>query len=369
MNILVITQDYPDRFKDHYTFVKQLVDEFAKQGHRCFVIAPYSISSNKRLYKAREYDGTVMVYRPNYISFSDLKLSGFRPSAFFRQKAIHTAVKWLPVRPDVVYCHFWVSAIEAFSFAKKYNIPVFVASGESSITPFFDGQFFPEEIKSVVKGVICVSSKNKNESIELGLTTEDKCLVRPNAVNSSLFRKLDKQKCRKDLGFPEDAFIVSFVGAFVERKGANRVSAAIKSITGKRVYSIFIGQGSVAPECDNVLFKGPLRHESIPQYLNASDVFVLPTLREGCCNAIVEAMSCGLPIISSNLSFNWDVLDDRNSILIDPESINSIAEAIKKLRDDEQLRAQMSECSLEKARSLTIDQRAKGIIDFITSRL
>ena len=369
MNVLVITPDYPDRFKDHYTFVKQLVDEFARQGHNCYVIAPYSISNNKRLYKKKELDGQVMVYRPNYLSFSNLNIWGFRPSAFFRQIAINTALKWLPVKPDVVYCHFWVSAIEAYPFAKKYNIPVIVASGESSITPFFEGQAFPEEIKSVVRGAICVSSKNKNESILLGLTTEDECLVKPNAVNSALFRKLNKLTCRKELGFPEDAFIICFVGAFVERKGANRVSSAIMSLTGEPVYSIFIGQGSVAPECSNILFNGPLRHETIPMYLNASDAFVLPTLREGCCNAIVEAMSCGLPIISSNLPFNWDVLDDSNAILIDPNDIGSIAEAIRRLRDDKQLRLRMAEASLEKSKSLTIDQRAKGIMDFISSRI
>jgi glycosyltransferase involved in cell wall biosynthesis len=117
------------------------------------------------------------------------------------------------------------------------------------------------------------------------------------------------------------------------------------------------------------LYKGPLRHEAIPNYLNASDVFVLPTLREGCCNAIVEAMSCGLPIISSNLSFNLDVLDNTNSILIDPNDIDAIAVAIKKLRDDKELRRQMSEASLKKAKELNIYQRAKDIISFISLKM
>ena len=70
MNILIITPDYPDRYKVHYPFVKQLVDEFARQGHRCFVNVPYSITKNKRFYPAKEFDGNVMVYRPNYLSFS-----------------------------------------------------------------------------------------------------------------------------------------------------------------------------------------------------------------------------------------------------------------------------------------------------------
>ena len=96
---------------------------------------------------------------------------------------------------------------------------------------------------------------------------------------------------------------------------------------------------------------------------------MLPTLAEGCCNAIVEAMSCGLPIISSNLSFNWDVLDDNNSIMVDPNDVNAIAKAIEQLRDDKELRSRMAASSLEKAKSLTIDQRARGIIDFLITKM
>lgn len=368
MNILVITPDYPNRYKVHYPFVKQLVDEFARQGHKCTVIAPYSITKNMRLYLAKEYDGEVMVYRPNHLSFSNLKIGKVRLSDLFRRRAIKRATKWLPVKPNVVYCHFWECAIEAYSYAKSENIPLFVATGESSITAINTSGSVTSEMSDFIKGVICVSSKNKEESIKLGLTTEDKCLVKPNAVNSELFKKLDKTECRKKLGLPQDAFIVSFVGAFIERKGVLRVANAIKQLNGESVYSCFIGRGAQNPDCENILHKGGLRHEEIPTYLNASDVFVLPTLAEGCCNAIVEAMSCGLPIISSNLPFNWDVLDDSNSIMIDPNDVGAIANAIVTLRDDKKLRRRMADASLAKAQSLTIDQRAKNIIDFIKSR-
>lgn len=369
MNILIVTPDYPDRYKVHYPFVKQLVDEFARQGHQCYVIAPYSITNNKRFYKAKEYDGEVMVYRPNHLSFSNLKIGKLRLSDFFRRKAIKRATKWLPVRPDVVYCHFWGCAVEAYPYARLKNIPLFVATGESSISAFNTSGLANAEMRDYINGVICVSSKNKEESVSLGLTTPDKCLVSPNSVNSDLFKKLDKSECRRKLGISEDKFVVSFVGAFINRKGTNRVSEAISSIKGESVYSIFIGKGDQEPMCDNILFKGRLLHEQIPVYLNASDVFVLPTLAEGCCNAIVEAMSCGLPIISSNLPFNWDVLDESNSIMIDPKDVDSIAKAIQKLRDDKQLRDRMATSSLKKAESLTIDQRAKAIIDFMIQKM
>lgn len=118
-----------------------------------------------------------------------------------------------------------------------------------------------------------------------------------------------------------------------------------------------------------MLFDGRLLQQDIPVYLNAADVFVLPTLAEGCCNAIIEAMACGLPIISSNLPFNWDVLNDKNSILIDPNNIKQIADAIQRLRDCPELRFKMSEEALKTARELTIDKRAMRIIEFINNKI
>lgn len=369
MNILIITPDYPDKYKVHYPFVKQLVDEFARQGHRCFVIAPYSVTKNKRFYPAKEYDGNVMVYRPNHLSFSNFKIGKLKLSDFFRGRAIQRATKWLPVKPDVVYCHFWKCAIEAYPYASPNRLPLFVATGESSIASFFDGATFPKQVSDYIKGVICVSSKNKDESIALGLTTAEKCMVSPNSVNSSIFKKKNKAECRKKLGISEDKFVISFVGAFINRKGSKRVSDAIGSLKGEPVYSLFVGKGDQEPTCENILFKGRLPHEEVSVYLNASDAFVLPTLAEGCCNAIVEAMSCGLPVISSDLPFNWDVLDESNSIMIDPNDVGAIAGAIAKLRDDITLRDNMSAASLDKAQSLTIDQRAKGIVKFIIAQM
>lgn len=369
MNILVITPDYPDKYKVLYPFVKQLVDEFAEQGHNCSVIAPYSVTKYKRFYPFVEKDGDVTVYRPNHLSFSNIKIGNFSPSLYFRQKAINRALKQLPVKPDVVYCHFWECGLEGYQYAKKYGISLIVASGESNISVLLKNKRVPTDFKDVVNGVVCVSSKNKEESVALGLTAEEKCFVKPNAVNSSLFKKQDKTECRKRLGFPQEAFIVSFVGAFIERKGVKRVADAIKQISGETVYSCFIGRGAQDPDCDHVLFKGGLRHEDIPVYLNASDAFVLPTLAEGCCNAIVEAMSCGLPIISSNLPFNWDVLDETNSIMIDPMDISTIKDAIVRLRDDKQLRTEMAARSLAKAQELTIDKRAEGIIEYIKQQI
>jgi hypothetical protein len=103
------------------------------------------------------------------------------------------------------------------------------------------------------------------------------------------------------------------------------------------------------------LFKGRLPHALVPEYLSCSDVFVLPTLAEGCSNAIVEAMACGLPIISSNLPFNTDILDESNAILIDPMKVEEIAKAIQVLRLNAKIKEKYIENSIEKVKRLSIE--------------
>jgi teichuronic acid biosynthesis glycosyltransferase TuaC len=364
MNICIISYDYPDKNRSVFPFVKQLVEEWVRQGHNCCVIAPYSITNNKKLCKLREDidggNGKYVILRPIFVSCSNLKIMGFSPSLYFHKLAVHFAFKYLPFELDVIYGHFWNSGIEGYSFAKEHNLPLYVASGESVIPSFH----FKKAFSEYLSGCVCVSTKNKDESIERGLTTENKCIVLPNAIDSSLFFAKDKTECRKKVGLPENVFIIAVVGWFNERKGTKRVSEAINMIKTQKVYSVFIGSGKDTPDCSNILFLGSLSHSKIPDYLNAADVFVLPTLNEGCCNAVIEAMACGLPIISSNLPFNWDVLDNTNSILIDPNDISQISNAIMLLYNNKKLRSELRRASLKKVSELTIDKRAQTIIDF-----
>lgn len=372
MNICFITQRYPGAHNTtDYAFVKQLVDAIAKLGNCCYVLAPFNITHYRSFSRIKEEysigEGSVTVYRPGYLSFSTWHLGKFSPTSWFYKKAIKKALRLLKVRPDFMYGHFWSSAFDGYEFARKRNIPLFVASGESEITESFSFNRGWEEFAEYVRGVICVSSKNREESIRLGLTTDNKCGVFPNAINAELFHKYNKEVCRKKLCIPDNCFIVAFVGWFNERKGSQRLSAAIDQL--EDVKSFFIGKGELEPKCEGILYKGALPHEEIPIYLGAADCFVLPTLHEGCCNAVIEAMACGLPVVSSNLPFNWDVLDDTNSILIDPRNIDEMANAISTLKENKEKRNQLAEGALKKAEDLTIDKRAKAIMEFIKDKI
>lgn len=374
MNICIVSGGYPYKKINDFIFVKQLVNEFAEQGHSCFVVSPFSITRYKCFNKTVEIQkfksgGQVVLIRPNYLSFSMFRIGRFCPTVFFQKQALKKAFKMLPIIPDVVYAHFWSSAISAYEYARGNNIPLFVASGESSIPKPPNNISYQASFGDYISGVICVSPKNKEESINLGLTSDDKCVVLPNAIDKKKFYKMEKEVCRRKYGYPENAFIIAFVGWFSNRKGSNRVAEAIKKLNNPNIYSIFVGNGPDEPVCSNILFKGNVRHSDLCPLLNCADVFVLPTLAEGCCNAIVEAMACGLPVISSDLPFNDDILDDYNSIRINSNSVDEIAFAINKLYNDSRLREKMAKASLKKVSNLTIDKRAMAILQFVETHI
>ncbi len=380
-SICILSVGYPTPTDPFFAFVEQIALALSDEGLRVYVISPQSIVKHwvrgKELHpRFRHYNFDnqkpgIFVYQPYNISFGNHFV---RISNFFRALSIRSAFNKLPEKPTVCYGHFWHSAKWIYPFARDKNIPLFVACGESNV--IMENPYNAKKIKDFldyVKGVICVSSKNKDESIKAGFTDGSNCVVIPNAINPRLFYKKDKNALREQYGYSKDDFIVAYCGAFEHRKGSIRLSHAIDSLTDFDIKSFFIGKGLdyrlEEPNCKGILFKGSLGHDLLPDYLNMADVFCLPTLQEGCCNAIIEALACGLPVVSSDRSFNYDILNENNSILVDPMDESAIAEALRQLYMDKKQRIMLSEGALSTAKGLTIEVRANRILQFITERM
>ena len=380
-HICIISPGYPTEGNPYYTFVDQLVCALADMGIRCTVIAPQSATkillkrapkNPKKWVKLTKHGNEVNIYQPLMYTISDIRVFNYDiGETFFEltfEKAVRPVFNSLQDKPNILYGHFWNCGIIAAKIAYENKLPAFVATGECDIKILEKNKDTKTKaIIDSIKGVISVSSENKEESIKLGLVDENKVSVIPNAIDHDRFYKMNKSEMRKELGFSKDDFIVIFVGWFIERKGPQRVAEALRELSG--VKSIFIGSGEQYPNCENILFCGRVAHENVAKYLNCADVFVLPTLAEGCCNSIIEAMACSLPIVSSDLSCNDDILKQEYSIRVDPTNIKQIAEAIYYIKEHPFERIKMSEAALIAAGEFTIEERARKIWSFMVSKL
>jgi glycosyltransferase involved in cell wall biosynthesis len=99
---------------------------------------------------------------------------------------------------------------------------------------------------------------------------------------------------------------------------------------GYKLKGIFIGRGPLEPSSEVCAFRGHVPHENLPIWLNAADVFCLPTKAEGNCNAINEAMSVGLVTVTSDIpDVSHQVFEYTGKVLVDPYCFESIKQGLK----------------------------------------
>ena len=384
MNICIVAPRYPYNDNMEFVFVKRLVDEWAKLGHTCVVVTFFSLTTYWRgriSFRPYQYQycvspgSIVQVYHPRTISLGTIAINRVSLSSWINSLVFKRLMAKKGLSFDFMYCHFFSSALCVYKYARNNDIPLFVATGESEIPKQFKpfDKFKIEDFRNYTKGVIAVSSKNKKEAVERNLIEIEKCKVFPNGTDLDIFHPMDRQECRNRLNLPQDAFIVSCVGFICERKGQNRLLDAVRKLHDKKVKLLILGKEakveSFALEGEEILFKGAVMNQELPTYLCASDVFCLPTRAEGCCNAVIEALACGLPVISSDLPFNWDVLDNSNSVLVNPDKVEEIISALMKLRDDKELRTLLSEGALSKSTDLSLSERASSILSFVQDQI
>lgn len=384
MKIALISGGYPTPQLQFLVFVQQLVEQLIDLGVEVTVIAPQSIDHNivhkepmlpyKKLYKTKK-GKEYIVYRPKYFSFGDRGGLFGIISRWTKRKGIFDALRNIDF--DCIYTHFWENALPVYNYCLVTNTPLFVACGEgdNALEIMIEKKSLSEllKLKKSVTGVISVSTENKRKCIEFNLANENNISVFPNCVDDTIFFPKRNDEVREKLGVKDDDFVIIFVGGFIHRKGPDRVAQAISKLKDSRIKSIFVGRffdgEKVDPVCEGIVYKGVLHHDDLPAYLNAADLFVLPTLKEGCCNAIVEALACGVPVVSSNREFNEDILNEYNSILVDPENVDDIANAIARFKDDKEYYGKIKKYLLANANGYSIKGRAKRIIDFINLQI
>ena len=182
--------------------------------------------------------------------------------------------------------------------------------------------------------IILTSEESKDFVIKRFKIDSNKIQIIPNYIDIDLF---------KPLSIPKEKNRIIFIGRLEKEKNLINL---LKGLRGLDVKLIIIGNGSLRTELEeiakkegiDVVFKGNIPQSAIPEELNKSEIFILPSLHEGNPKVLLEAMSSGLACIGTNvMGINTIITQEENGILSLPDSI-SLKNAIIKLIDNEELR-------------------------------
>ncbi|MBT6048692.1 MAG: glycosyltransferase family 4 protein, partial [Candidatus Scalindua sp.] len=156
--------------------------------------------------------------------------------------------------------------------------------------------------------------------------------------------------------------VVSLIKAFrkLREMGFEDVKLVIAGNKGWLYQEIFkeVGQSGLKQE---ILFLGVVRDKDLPLLYNCADIFVYPSLYEGFGLPPLEAMACGVPVITSNTSSLPEVIGDAG-IMVDPTDINSLCESMYILLKDKELWNRMRNMGLERSKLFSWDNTAEKIL-------
>ncbi len=180
--------------------------------------------------------------------------------------------------------------------------------------------------------VFSVSGSLRQLALDLGVDAS-KTEVVGNGVDTHVFHPVDRVTARIRYGLPEQARVLISVGGLVERKGMHRVIDCLPALMAQHPELHYLIVGGGGGEGDlragleaqvarlgltgRVHFLGTLPPDALKWPLSAADVFVLATRNEGWANVFLEAMACGLPVVTTDVGGNAEVVcrDELGSIV------------------------------------------------------
>jgi len=266
------------------------------------------------------------------------------------------------IEPNIVY-----------SFTPKAGLLAMIASYFAGVKvrvhnivgmPLMEAKGLKREILKLIERItysfatnLFCNSYGLRDYIKKNLTDRDIEIIYNGSINGvdtdyfkDNFSKEEKRRIKAELGIKEDDFVLLFVGRVVRDKGIDELVEAFEVLTRrfKNLKLLIVG--------DFEEHLNPLKRESIKilksgrniiqvgfqkdirGYLAVSDVFILPSYREGLPNSLLEAGSFGLPLIASNINgCNEIVIDGENGLLVEPKSVDDIIKKITTLVENREL--------------------------------
>jgi teichuronic acid biosynthesis glycosyltransferase TuaC len=265
-------------------------------------------------------------------------------------------------RNDVALLHghfLHPQGLAAVTAAKRLGLPAVVTGHGFDV---YDLPQRDEAWRAVVletldgaDAVTTVSRRNADLLRALGVPA-GKLHVIPNGFDPALFHPAPQAAARQALGLPAEGRLLLSVGNLVPIKGhADLLQAVQGPLSADPALQLaLVGAGSeetrlraLASElgiAGQVRFAGRRPHGEIPTWMNAADLFVLPSHAEGCVTVVQEALGCGLPVVATDVGQVPDAIHPKNGLMVEPRRPEAFGKAI-----DGALRASFDRAAIARA--------------------
>jgi teichuronic acid biosynthesis glycosyltransferase TuaC len=248
---------------------------------------------------------------------------------------------------DVIDAHFaYPDGYAASLLAQWLKVPFTITLRGTETRYFQDDRFSGMLLKAIdqAEQVFSVSESLRKLAITYGADPA-KIDVVGNGVDALRFSPRDRTTCRNTLDIVQSARVLISVGGLVPRKGFHRVIELLPQLKQDFPDLIFLIVGGGSAEGDNrleleqqvkqlnlgncVKFIGSMQPDELPSALSAADVFVLASSNEGWANVLLEAMACGLPVVTTDVGGNQEVVsNDQLGIVVPYGDKAALAKAI-----------------------------------------
>lgn len=279
-----------------------------------------------------------------------------RSSVYFILSFLPSIIKLIKIikieKPDIINFHFSDSAALYVLLLKRiFSLPVVVSVHGNDIQKFPKESFIYRRPTTVLlKKADFVTACSKSlleDAIQLEPSIKDKSISIGNGIDLSEFDLKDIYKAEKP-------YILSF-GRLEHKKGFDVLINSFKIVSKKFPdYDLIIaGDGVKRSELQNLInnlgldkkvkLMGMLPRKEILKLLNGCEIFVCPSRIEPFGIVNLEAMAAGKPVIASKVDGVPEVIEDGvNGILVEPENVNQLVDAISNLLINEDLRNKLS---------------------------
>ncbi len=273
---------------------------------------------------ALEIQSGIRVYHPRYLAIPGL-LRQF--DGWSMALASHGLLRRLKAQgAQLIDAHFAYPDGEAATRLGRWlGLPVTITLRGTEVPHSRNPALRPRLVRTLkaASRVFSVSDSLRRLALELG-TPAERTEVVGNGIDIGRFQPVDRAAARQRFKLPMDAKILVSVGALVERKGMHRVIDRLPALIERHPELHYLIVGGASPEgnnraeleaqvarlglADRVHFAGALPPDELKWALSAADVFVLATSNEGWANVFLEAMACGLPVVTTDVGGNAEVV-------------------------------------------------------------